>query len=134
MDVINTSGRRKNAVARIYLKPGKGAVTVNKRPAAEYFTTGTLQYKLNQPFSITETEGQYDVNVNVFGGGITGQAEAIRLAMSKALIEINPEWKSALKAQGLTTIGYPWIISLPPTFDLIFSMHYSTFYYFLIIW
>ena len=85
------------------MKPGKGEVTVNKRPAAEYFTTGVLQYKVNQPFAITETEGQYDVNVNVYGGGITGQAEAVRLAMSKALIEVNPEWKSALKAEGLTT-------------------------------
>ena len=103
MDVSNTSGRRKTSVARIYMKPGKGEVTVNKRPAADYFTTGVLQYKLNQPFAITETEGQYDVNVNVYGGGITGQAEAVRLAMSKALIEVNPEWKSALKAEGLTT-------------------------------
>jgi small subunit ribosomal protein S9 len=103
MDVINTSGRRKTSVARIYMKPGKGAVTINKRPLAEYFTTGTLQFKVNQPFNITETEGQYDVNVNVYGGGITGQAEAVRLALSKALIEINPEWKSALKAEGLTT-------------------------------
>jgi len=103
MDVINTSGRRKTSVARIYLKPGKGEVTINKRPLNEYFTTGTLQYKVNQPFSITETEGQYDLNVNVFGGGITGQAEAVRLAVSKALIEVNPEWKPALKAEGLTT-------------------------------
>lgn len=103
MDVINTSGRRKTSVARIYLKPGKGEVTINKRPLKDYFTTGTLQYKINQPFSLTETEGQYDVNVNVFGGGITGQAEAVRLAVSKALIEINPEWKPALKAEGLTT-------------------------------
>jgi len=85
------------------LKPGKGEVTINKRPLNDYFTTGTLQYKINQPFSLTETEGQYDVNVNVFGGGITGQAEAVRLAVSKALIEINPEWKPALKAEGLTT-------------------------------
>ena len=103
MDVINTSGRRKTSVARIYMKPGKGEVTINKRPLVEYFTTGTLQYKINQPFTITETAGQYDVNVNVYGGGITGQAEAVRLAVSKALIEVNPEWKSALKAEGLTT-------------------------------
>ena len=103
MDVINTSGRRKSSVARIYMKPGKGEVTINKRPFVEYFTTGTLQYKINQPFNITETAGQYDVNVNVYGGGITGQAEAVRLAVSKALIEVNPEWKSALKAEGLTT-------------------------------
>jgi small subunit ribosomal protein S9 len=103
MDVINTSGRRKTAVARLYMKPGTGKVTVNKTEAAQYFPTAVLQYKLNQPFSITETEGQYDVNVNVYGGGINGQADAVRLAMSKALVEINPEWKSSLKELGLMT-------------------------------
>ena len=103
MDVINTSGRRKTAVARLYMKPGTGKVTVNKTDAAEYFPTAVLQYKLNQPFSITETEGQYDVNVNVYGGGINGQADAVRLAMSKALVEINPEWKPSLKEVGLMT-------------------------------
>ena len=103
MEVINTSGRRKTAVARLYLKPGKGNVTVNKRDVAAYFSTSVLQYKINQPFMLTETIGQYDVQVNVDGGGITGQAEAVRLAISKALIEINPEWKPALKQVGLTT-------------------------------
>jgi small subunit ribosomal protein S9 len=85
------------------LKPGKGNVTVNKRDVAAYFSTSVLQYKINQPFMLTETIGQYDVQVNVDGGGITGQAEAVRLAISKALIEINPEWKPALKQVGLTT-------------------------------
>ena len=103
MDVINTSGRRKDAVARLYLSDGKGTFTINKRDYKEYFPTGTLQYKINQPFEITETSGKYDVKVNVSGGGITGQAEAVRLAISKALIEIDPEYKPALKAQGLTT-------------------------------
>ena len=103
MDVINTSGRRKTSVARIYMKPGKGEVTVNKRPQRTTSPQVSSSTRLNQPFAITETEGQYDVNVNVYGGGITGQAEAVRLAMSKALIEVNPEWKSALKAEGLTT-------------------------------
>jgi small subunit ribosomal protein S9 len=103
MDVINTSGRRKDAVARLYLSDGKGEFTINKRDYKEYFPTGTLQYKINQPFEITETSGKYDVKVNVSGGGITGQAEAVRLAISKALIEIDPEYKPALKAQGLTT-------------------------------
>lgn len=103
MEVINTSGRRKTAVARLYLKPGKGNVTVNKRDVDTYFSTSVLQYKINQPFMLTETIGQYDVQVNVDGGGITGQAEAVRLAISKALIEINPDWKSALKQVGLTT-------------------------------
>ena len=103
MDVINTSGRRKDAVARLYLSDGKGEFTINKRDYKEYFPTGTLQYKINQPFEITETSGKYDVKVNVSGGGISGQAEAVRLAISKALIEIDPEYKPALKAQGLTT-------------------------------
>tara|TARA_B100000780_G_scaffold279172_1_gene256148 strand:- start:2872 stop:3258 length:387 start_codon:yes stop_codon:yes gene_type:complete len=103
MDVINTSGRRKDAVARLYLSEGKGEFTINKRDYKEYFPTGTLQYKINQPFELTETAGQYDIKVNVAGGGITGQAEAIRLAISKALIEIDPENKSTLKAEGLTT-------------------------------
>ena len=103
MDVINTSGRRKDAVARLYLSEGKGKFTINKRDYTDYFPTGTLQYKINQPFEITETAGKYDVKVNVFGGGITGQAEAVRLAISKALIEIDPEYKPALKAEGLTT-------------------------------
>ena len=103
MDVINTSGRRKDAVARLYLSEGKGEFTINKRDYKDYFPTGTLQYKINQPFELTETAGQYNINVNVAGGGITGQAEAIRLAISKALIEIDPENKSTLKAEGLTT-------------------------------
>lgn len=76
---------------------------MNKRDVAIYFSTSVLQYKINQPFMLTETIGQYDVQVNVDGGGITGQAEAVRLAISKALIEINPDWKSALKQVGLTT-------------------------------
>ena len=103
MDVINTSWRRKDTVARLYLSEGEGKFTINKRDYADYFPTGTLQYKINQPFEITETAGKYDVKVNVFGGGITGQAEAVRLAISKALIEIDPDYKPALKAEGLTT-------------------------------
>ena len=103
MDVINTSGRRKDAVARLYLSEGKGKFTINKRDYKDYFPTGTLQYKINQPFELTETAGKYNIKVNVAGGGITGQAEAIRLAISKALIEIDPENKSTLKAEGLTT-------------------------------
>ena len=77
--------------------------TVNKRPLEEYFTTGTLQYKVNQPFKLTETAGKYNVNVNVYGGGITGQTEAIRLAISRALCEIDEENRSALKPEGLLT-------------------------------
>ncbi len=103
MEMINTSGRRKTAVARLYMKPGNGKVTVNKRDIDTYFTTDVLKYKVQQPFQLTETVGQYDLNINVDGGGITGQAEAVRLAIAKALVEINPEWKPILKQEGLTT-------------------------------
>lgn len=103
MEVINTIGRRKTAVARIYLSEGKGNVTVNNKDYKDYFPIPTLQYKVNQPFSITDTVGQYDVKVNVDGGGITGQVEAIRLAISRALVEINEEHKPLLKKEGLMT-------------------------------
>ena len=103
MDVINTSGRRKNAVARLYMSEGKGEITINKRDYKDYFPTGTLQYTINQAFNLTETAGKFDINVNVSGGGITGQAEAVRLAISKALVKLDPELKPALKAEGLTT-------------------------------
>ena len=103
MDVINTSGRRKNAVARLYMSEGKGEFTINNRDYKDYFPTGTLQYKINQPFNLTENAGKFDIKVNVSGGGITGQAEAVRLAISKALVELDAENKPALKAEGLTT-------------------------------
>ncbi|MAO46977.1 MAG: 30S ribosomal protein S9 [Crocinitomicaceae bacterium] len=103
MDVINTSGRRKNAVARLYMSKGKGEITINKRDYKDYFPTGTLQYTINQAFNLTETAGKFNIKVNVSGGGITGQAEAVRLAISKALVELDPEFKPALKAEGLTT-------------------------------
>ena len=103
MDVINTSGRRKNAVARLYMSEGKGEFTINNRDYKDYFPTGTLQYKINQPFNLTENAGKFDIKVNVVGGGITGQAEAVRLAISKALVELDVENKPALKAEGLTT-------------------------------
>jgi len=103
MDVINTIGRRKKSVARIYLSKGKGKVTVNGKDFTEYFPTVALQYRINQPFTLTENEGKYDVKANVSGGGITGQAEAIRLAMSRAFVEIDAENKPALKAEGLMT-------------------------------
>lgn len=103
MEVINTLGRRKTAVARVFVKKGKGKITINHRDAKEYFTTGVLQHTLNQPFALTNTVGQYDVTVNVYGGGIKGQAEAIRLAVSRALVEISEENKPLLKTQGLLT-------------------------------
>ena len=87
MAVIHKIGRRKTAVARIYLSEGNGNIVVNKKALEEYFPTATLQYKVKQPFTLTNTEDNYDVKVNVYGGGITGQAEAIRLAIARALRE-----------------------------------------------
>ncbi|MCB9188809.1 MAG: 30S ribosomal protein S9 [Flavobacteriales bacterium] len=103
MSVINTIGRRKTSVARIYLTEGKGNIVVNKKDYKEYFPIGTLQYKINQPFMLTETEGKFDVTVNVKGGGVNGQVEAVRLAISRALVEVDAENKPALKAEGLMT-------------------------------
>jgi small subunit ribosomal protein S9 len=101
MDVINKIGRRKAAIARIYLKDGAGSITINGRDYTEYFPVSTLQYLVNQPFTITETSGKYDIKANLDGGGISGQAEALRLAISRALVEINPEYRTALKSKGL---------------------------------
>ncbi|AZQ43440.1 30S ribosomal protein S9 [Nonlabens ponticola] len=103
METVHKIGRRKTAVARIYLSEGKGNITINNKPLDEYFTTGTLQYKVRQPFSLTENVNAFDVTVNVFGGGITGQAEAIRLAISRALVELDEENKPLLKPEGLMT-------------------------------
>jgi len=103
MEVIHKIGRRKTAVARLYLSAGKGNITINKRDITEYFPTATLQYKVKQPFTLTETEDTYDVNVNVYGGGITGQAEAVRLALSRALCEVDQENRVVLKPEGLLT-------------------------------
>ena len=103
MEVTNTLGRRKTAVARVYVQKGSGKITVNKKDYKAYFTTSTLQYKINQAFAITKTVGEYDVNVNVEGGGVNGQAEAVRLGIARALIEINADLKPALKAEGITT-------------------------------
>lgn len=103
MEVINTIGRRKKSVARVYMSKGKGKVTVNNRDYTEYFPISTLQYKVQQPFMITETTGSYDVKVNVDGGGINGQVEATRLGISRALVELNEEFKPLLKAKGLMT-------------------------------
>ena len=103
MDTIHTIGRRKSSVARIYMSKGKGNIIVNSRDAKDYFSTATLLYKLNQPFNLTELEGKYDVKVNVNGGGTTGQVEAIRLAISRALCKIDEENRSTLKSEGLLT-------------------------------
>ncbi|MCQ2265017.1 MAG: 30S ribosomal protein S9 [Bacteroidales bacterium] len=101
MEVINTIGRRKTAVARIYMKKGSGNITINKRDYKEYFQLATLQYVVTQPLAIAQVEGEYDIKVNLDGGGMTGQAEALRLAISRALCEVNPEFRPALKSKGL---------------------------------
>ncbi len=103
MDTVNATGRRKASIARIYLKDGKGNITVNKKSFDEYFTVPEYKYQILRPFSIVEAEGKYDINVNLKGGGIKGQAEALRLAISKALVKINAEDKSALKKEGFLT-------------------------------
>ncbi len=103
MPTTNTSGRRKTAVARIYLNAGSGAITVNGKDYKEYFPTLPLQYILNQATEVSGTAGQYDVNVNVAGGGVKGQAEAVRLAIAKAIVELDAEKKPALRAKGLMT-------------------------------
>ena len=99
--VINTIGRRKTAVARIYMKPGSGKITVNNRDYKDYFPTGPLQFIVNQAFQIVDAEGKWDVKANLDGGGITGQAEALRMAIARALCENNAEDRPALKAKSL---------------------------------
>jgi len=103
MEAINTIGRRKAAVARIYLNDGKGQITVNQKDYKEYFPKETLQYVVEQPLKLAEVEGKYDIKVNLDGGGFKGQAEALRLAIARALVKIDPEVKPILKTQGLLT-------------------------------
>lgn len=103
MSVTNTSGRRKTAVARIYLKDGNGTITVNGKDHKEYFPTLPLQYIVNQAFIVAEVTGQFDVNVNVSGGGVKGQAEAVRLGIAKAIVELDPIRKPSLRAKGIMT-------------------------------
>ena len=103
MAVVHTIGRRKKAIARVYLTVGKGTITVNGRDVKNYFTTATLQYKLEQAQALAGVEGQFDIKVNVEGGGITGQAEAIRLAISRALVKLNSDHRLVLKSDGLLT-------------------------------
>ena len=101
MDVINTLGRRKKAIARVYISEGKGEITVNKRDWKDYFSTSILQYVVQQPFILTDTQSKYDITVNLDGGGISGQAEALRLGIARALCKIDPEHRPVLKANGL---------------------------------
>jgi small subunit ribosomal protein S9 len=103
METIHKIGRRKTAVARIYLSEGKGNITVNNKEYDKYFTTDTLQYKVMQPLSLTDNMDTFDIKAKVFGGGVTGQAEAIRLAISRALVAIDEENRGLLKPEGLLT-------------------------------
>ena len=103
MDTIHTIGRRKASVARIYLNKGKGSITINKKDYKDFFPVEGLQKKVLQPFSILDLEGKFDVKVNVNGGGNTGQADAIKLAIARALCELDLENRPALKAEGLLT-------------------------------
>lgn len=103
MEVIHKIGRRKTAVARVYVAQGKGNITVNKKEVKDYFPAGTLQYKIRQPLNLTGNDENFDIKVNVFGGGITGQADAIRLALSRAMVELDAENRAILKPEGLMT-------------------------------
>ena len=103
MDTIHAIGRRKASVARIYMSKGKGKIMINGRDFKEYFPVDTMQYKLEQPLKIVDLAGKFDIKVNVNGGGTTGQAEAIRLAISRALCEMNPENRTSLKPEGMLT-------------------------------
>jgi small subunit ribosomal protein S9 len=103
MEVINKIGRRKTAVARVYLKPGTGIITVNGKDYKEYFTTAIMQYVVRQSLETVGVSEQYDVVANLDGGGVKGQAEALRMGIARALCEVNAENRPALKAKGLLT-------------------------------
>ena len=103
MEVVNTVGRRKAAVARVFVKPGPGNITINQKELAVYFPLNILQFEVKQPLLVTETTENFDVNINVVGGGIKGQAEAARMGIARALCEINPEYRSVLKKNGFLT-------------------------------
>ena len=103
MEVINTIGRRKTSVARLYMEPGKGAITINDRSLEEYFASDVMQIVVKQPLAKVKQEGNFDIKVNVDGGGLKGQAEAIRMAISRALCEADAEFRPALKSEGFLT-------------------------------
>lgn len=100
---IHAVGKRKTSIARVWMKPGTGKITINKRPIDDYYIRPTLKMMVNQPFELTGTTGQYDVNVNVCGGGLAGQAGAIRHGITRALAGKDGEFRSTLKAEGLVT-------------------------------
>ena len=103
MEVINAIGRRKAAVARVYIREGKGEITINNKDLKTYFPLDTLQYVVEQPIHVLEVVGKYDIKANLDGGGIKGQAEALRLAISRAFVKIDETNKPKLKAAGFMT-------------------------------
>lgn len=103
MEVINALGRRKAAIARVFVTAGTGKITINKKDITEFFPNPLLQYVVKQPLSKLGVEDKYDVRINVNGGGYTGQSEAARLGIARALVQINPEDKAALRAEGFMT-------------------------------
>ena len=103
MEVVNTVGRRKAAVARVFVKPGNGQITINQRALDVYFPLNILQYEVKQPLLVTNTLENYDVTINLVGGGIKGQAEAARMGIARALCEINAEYRPILKKNGFLT-------------------------------
>ena len=103
MEKVNALGRRKAAIARVFVSEGKGDITINKRAFSEYFPSPILQYIVKQPLNTLEADGKYDIKVNLVGGGFKGQAEALRLAIARALVKINPEDKPALRKEGFMT-------------------------------
>ena len=103
MAVVNALGRRKSAVARVYVEEGNGKITINKRDLTEYFPSPILQYVVKQPLNLLDVAEKYDIKVNLQGGGFTGQSQALRLAIARALVKINAEDKKALRAEGFMT-------------------------------
>ena len=103
MEMINALGRRKSSVARIFVTEGTGKITINKRDLTEYFPSPILQFVVKQPLTLLDVAEKYDIKVNLDGGGFTGQSQALRLAIARALVKINPEDKKALRAEGFMT-------------------------------
>ena len=103
MEYINATGRRKSSVARVYMSEGSGKITINKKDLTEYFPSAILQYVVKQPLMVLGCEGKYDIKVNLDGGGFTGQSQALRMAIARALVKVNAEDKKALKTQGFLT-------------------------------
>ena len=103
MEVVNALGRRKSSIARVFVSEGTGKITINKRDLTEYFPSSILQFVVKQPLALLDVTEKYDINVNLYGGGYTGQSQALRLAIARALVKINAEDKKALRAEGFMT-------------------------------